>query len=223
MGGVCAPAELARANARNVNADTAIVEIDTFKITPPDAEGSTTRAGCPVQLRMHDGTCRPSGYRIHVDVTRLIQAKHLRPAKLPPPKGLTPLVSALGTDRQNWPKELSGRSTSLNGEEFAQDVTMETKRPRSGLDRRAAPSSGRRASDPAPSSTRMESGLSATIIWTQPDGTRCWIARQSDRVIVAVSRGDKEIRGELVDSDSQALDRANAWRREYAVDSPDGA
>jgi hypothetical protein len=62
----------------------------------------------------------------------------------------------------------------------------------------------------------MEMGLAATLVWTQPDGTRCWIARQSERVIVAVSRESTQLRIELCEGDSKAIEWADAWRREYA-------
>jgi hypothetical protein len=61
----------------------------------------------------------------------------------------------------------------------------------------------------------MEVGLGATVLWSGPDGTRCWIAHESGRVVVAVSREARDIRVELCESDAQASDYAAAWRREY--------
>ncbi|MCU1386186.1 MAG: hypothetical protein JWL71_4883 [Acidobacteria bacterium] len=61
----------------------------------------------------------------------------------------------------------------------------------------------------------MEVGLGATVLWSGADGTRCWIAHESGRVIVAVSRDTRDIRVELCDSDAQATGWADAWRRQY--------
>jgi CubicO group peptidase (beta-lactamase class C family) len=104
---------------------------------------------------------------------------------------------------------------AATGQKIAHTVGMETKRPRSGSDRRATRQGGRRASDGVQPGTRMEVGLGATVLWSGADGTRCWIAHESGRVVVAVSRETRDIRVELCESDKQASDWAAAWRREY--------
>lgn len=59
--------------------------------------------------------------------------------------------------------------------------------------------------------------LAASVLWHLPDNTRCWVMRHKGRLLVRVSRGDRDLRIEVFDSEAEAAAQADAWGLEYGA------
>ena len=82
--------------------------------------------------------------------------------------------------------------------------------------RRTTTRGGRRQTDTAASGP--DTGrLAASVIWHLPDNTRCWVMRHKGRLMVRVSREDRDLRIEVFDTEEEAAAQADAWCLEHGA------
>jgi hypothetical protein len=82
--------------------------------------------------------------------------------------------------------------------------------------RRATTRGGRRRTDT--SDANVGTGrLSARVLWHLPDNTRCWVMQHNGRLMLRVSRDDRDLRIEVCDSEAEVAAQADAWILEYGA------
>jgi hypothetical protein len=83
-----------------------------------------------------------------------------------------------------------------------------------GIERRQTLRGGRRESDPAIAGGNP---LLASVLWSLPDNTRCWLMRHKGKILVRVSRESQDLRIEVFDSEAEAAAQSDAWCIEYGA------
>src|SRR4051795_3025768 len=102
------------------------------------------------------------------------------------------------------------------GVEFAYGSAMAANHQARGTVRRKTTRGGRRRSDTT--DANLGTGrLAASVLWHLPDNTRCWVMQHKGRLMVRVSRGDRDLRTEVVDSEAEVAAKADAWCFEYGA------
>ena len=82
--------------------------------------------------------------------------------------------------------------------------------------RRKTTRGGRRQTD----TTDVNPGtgrLAASVLWHLPDNTRCWVMQHKGRLMVRVSRDDRDLRIEVFDTEAEVAAQADAWCLEYGA------
>lgn len=75
---------------------------------------------------------------------------------------------------------------------------------------------GRRQTDTT-DATSPSSPLSASVLWHLSDNTRCWVMEHKGRLMLRVSREDRDLRIEVFDTEAEAAAQADAWCLEYGA------
>ena len=82
--------------------------------------------------------------------------------------------------------------------------------------RRTTTRGGRRRSDTT--DANLGTGrLAASVLWHLPDHTRCWVMQHKGRLMVRVSRDDRDLRIEVFDTEAEVAAQADAWCLEYGA------
>jgi hypothetical protein len=82
--------------------------------------------------------------------------------------------------------------------------------------RRTTTRGGRRRNDTT--DANLGTGrLAASVLWHLPDNTRCWVMQHKGRLMVRVSRDDRDLRIEVFDTEADVAAQADAWCLEYGA------
>jgi hypothetical protein len=85
-----------------------------------------------------------------------------------------------------------------------------------GAVRRKTTRGGRRRSDTT--DANLGTGrLAASVLWHLPDNTRCWVMQHKGRLMLRVSRDDRDLQIEMFDTEAEVAAQADAWCLEYGV------